>query len=116
MTLNDFYLAYGTEGLRALAQRSGTTLRYLIKVNCRALTPGPEMMRRLIEESEKLIDGGLGPDVKGITAHGLVYPTNPPKPLPRRPRLQKVRGNRSTGSASVPVAAMTAGGSDAVGA
>lgn len=116
MTLNDFYIQYGTDGLRTLAQRCGTTLRYLIKVNCQALTPGPEMMRRLITESEAIIDGGLGPEMLGITAHGLLYPTNPPKLHPRRKPEAFVRRKRPAGSASAPVAAMTAGGSDAAGA
>lgn len=72
-TINAYFLAHGTEGLRTLAQKAGTKLSYLLQLNYMPTKrPSVAMAQRLIEAS----DGEL-------TLEGLA---NPQKRLVREVR------------------------------
>ena len=84
-TLNDFYLAHGTPGLQALAQAVGTTEGFLRKMVYEAGSPGVRMARAIIQHGPAVVaalGGGKAP-----SAHGLLFPTNPP--VSRRAQRQQ---------------------------
>lgn len=73
MTLNDYFIKYGTAGLRALAKEAGTTVGYLLQLNYRPeKLPSIQMASRLVAAS----NGQL-------TLEGLA---NPQKVLAREAR------------------------------
>lgn len=74
MTLNDYFIQYGTSGLRELADKAGTKLSYLLQLNYTpAKRPSIQMASRLVEAS-----GGK------LTLEGLA---NPKKVLVRDAKL-----------------------------
>lgn len=78
-TLNDFYLAHGTPGLKALAEACGTTEACLRTMISEARSPGVKMSRAIIRRGPAVVQalgGGSAP-----SAYGLLFPTNPPVPL-----------------------------------
>lgn len=73
MTINDYFVRYGTKGLQGLADRAGTKLSYLLQLNYSpSKRPSITMASRLVEAS-----GGE------LTLEGLA---NPKKVLVREAR------------------------------
>lgn len=51
-TLNDYFRNHGTEGLRALAERAGTKVSYLLQLNYMPTKrPSVKMCERLVKAS-----------------------------------------------------------------
>jgi len=65
MTLNEYYMTYGLDGLRELAKRAGTKVSYLLQLNYdSSKRPSLQMAQRIVEAS-----GGV------ITLDDLANPT-----------------------------------------
>lgn len=65
MTLNDYFIKYGIKGLRELAEKAGTKLSYLLRLNhSTGKRPSIQMAQRLVAAS----DGAF-------TLEGLANPT-----------------------------------------
>lgn len=68
MSLNDYFIKHGTEGLRELAEKAGTKLSYLLRLNySTGKRPSIQMAQRLVEASDgAFTSGGVANPTKNL--------------------------------------------------